>query len=52
MASASVVFTPRLRNAKLEDVYDKCPAHAATIALGDFNAKVGRKRIFGPTVGL
>ena len=29
--------------AKLEDVYDKSPAHDAKIVLGDFNEKVGRE---------
>ena len=37
--------------AKLEDVYDKCLAYDNKIVLGDFNANVGRKCIFGPTVG-
>ena len=37
--------------ANLEDLYDKCPAHDIKIFLGDFNAKVGQKGIFGPTVG-
>ena len=37
--------------AKLENVYDKCPAHDAKIVFGDFNAKYGREGIFGPTVG-
>ena len=36
---------------KLEDVYDKCPAHDAKIVLGDLNVKVGREGIFGPIVG-
>ena len=35
----------------VKDVYDKCPAHDAKIVLGDFNLKVGREGIFGPTVG-
>ena len=37
--------------AKLQDVFDKCPAHDAKIVLGDLNARVGREGIFGPTVG-
>ena len=37
--------------AELEDVNDKCPAHDTKIVLEDFNAKVGRRGIFGPTVG-
>ena len=37
--------------AKLEDLYDKCPAHDVKMVLGDFNAKVRQEGIFGPTVG-
>ena len=37
--------------AKLEDLYDKYPAHDIRIVLGDFNAKVGQEGIFGATVG-
>ena len=29
--------------AKLEGVYDKCPAHGVKIVLGDFNAKDRRR---------
>ena len=32
-------------HAKLDAVYDKCPAHDAKISLADFNAKVGLKVI-------
>ncbi|XP_043949724.1 craniofacial development protein 2-like [Drosophila biarmipes] len=38
--------------ARLEDTYDRCPVHDGKLILGDFNAKVGRERIFDPTVGL
>ena len=31
--------------AKLEDVYDKCPANDTKIVLGDFNEKVGQEGI-------
>ena len=37
--------------AKLESIYDQCPAHDIKIVLGDFNAKIGREGIFGQTVG-
>ncbi|XP_060647400.1 craniofacial development protein 2-like [Drosophila nasuta] len=37
--------------ARLEDTYDRCPNHDVKIILGDFNAKVGRERIFDRTVG-
>ncbi|XP_062135135.1 uncharacterized protein LOC133844877 [Drosophila sulfurigaster albostrigata] len=33
------------------DTYDRCPNHDVKIILGDFNAKVGRERIFDRTVG-
>ena len=36
---------------KLEDVYDKYPAHDAKIVLGDINAKIGRESISGSIVG-
>ncbi|XP_060665754.1 uncharacterized protein LOC132798055 [Drosophila nasuta] len=36
--------------ARLEDTYDRCPNHDVKIILGDFNAKVGRERIFDRTV--
>jgi len=37
--------------AELERAYERCPAYDIKIVLGDFNAKVGREGIFGPTVG-
>ncbi|XP_060665604.1 craniofacial development protein 2-like [Drosophila nasuta] len=37
--------------ARLEDTYDRCPNHDVKIILGDFNAKIGRERIFDRTVG-
>jgi exonuclease III len=36
---------------ELERVFDKFPKYHMKILLGDFNAKVGRKDIFKPTVG-
>jgi exonuclease III len=36
---------------ELEHVFDKCPKYHMKILLGDFNAKVGRKDIFNPTIG-
>jgi hypothetical protein len=35
----------------MERVFDKFPKYHMKILLGDFNAKVGRKDIFKPTVG-
>jgi hypothetical protein len=32
-------------------VFDKFPKYHIKILLGDFNAKVGRKDIFKPTIG-
>ncbi|XP_050745641.1 craniofacial development protein 2-like [Drosophila biarmipes] len=37
--------------ARIEDTYDRCPVHDGKLILGDCNAKVGRERIFDPTVG-
>jgi exonuclease III len=36
---------------ELEHVFDKFPKYHMKILLGDFNAKVGRKDIFKPTIG-
>ena len=36
---------------KLEVLYNKCPRSVIKILVADFNAKVGREDIFGPTVG-
>ena len=36
---------------RLEREYDRCPDHDIKIVLGDFNAKIGKERIFGPTIG-
>jgi hypothetical protein len=36
---------------ELECVFDKFPKYHLKILLGDFNAKVGRKDIFKPTIG-
>jgi hypothetical protein len=36
---------------ELERVFDKFPKYHMKILLGDFNAKVGRKDIFKPTIG-
>jgi hypothetical protein len=36
---------------ELEQVFDKFPRYHMKILLGDFNAKVGRKFIFKPTMG-
>jgi hypothetical protein len=36
---------------KLEQVFDHFPKYHMKILLGDFNAKVGRENIFGPTIG-
>ena len=36
---------------KLEDLYNRCPRSDMKIVVGDFNAKVGKEGIFGPTVG-
>jgi len=35
----------------LEQVFDHFPKYHMKILLGDFNAKVGRERIFKPTIG-
>ena len=35
---------------RLEREYDRCPDHDIKIVLGDFNAKIGKERIFGPTI--
>jgi exonuclease III len=35
---------------ELEQVFDKFPKYGMRILLGDFNAKVGRKDIFKPTI--
>ncbi|XP_070139242.1 uncharacterized protein [Drosophila bipectinata] len=37
--------------AELDRAYGRCPSHDINILLGDFIAKVGRKDIFGATVG-
>jgi hypothetical protein len=37
---------------ELEHVFYKFPKHHMKILLGDFNAKVGRKDIFKPTIGI
>ena len=36
---------------RLERSYERCPRHDIKIVLGDFNARVGKEGIFGPTVG-
>ena len=36
---------------KLEVLYNRCPRSNIKVLVGDFNAKVGREGIFGPTVG-
>ena len=36
---------------ELEQVFDRVPKYQMKIPLGDFNAKVGRKNIFKPTIG-
>jgi hypothetical protein len=36
---------------ELERVFDKFPKYRMKILLGDFNAKIGRKDIFKPTIG-
>jgi exonuclease III len=36
---------------ELEQVFDKLPKYHMKILFGDFNAKVGRKDIFKPTIG-
>ena len=36
---------------RLESLYNKCPKADVKIVVGDFNAKVGKEGIFGPTVG-
>jgi hypothetical protein len=36
---------------ELEWVFNKFPKYHMTILLGDFNAKIGRKDIFKPTIG-
>ena len=36
---------------KLEVLYSTCPRSDIKMLAGDFNAKVGREGIFGPTVG-
>ena len=35
---------------KLEALYNRCPRSYIKILVDDFNAKVGREGIFGPTV--
>ena len=35
---------------KLEVLYNRCPRSDIKMLVGDFNAKVGREGIFGPTV--
>jgi hypothetical protein len=35
----------------LEHVFDKFPMYHMKMLLGDFNAKIGRKNIFKPTIG-
>ena len=37
--------------AELEQVFDHFPKCHMKILLGDFNAKVGREKIFKPTIG-
>jgi exonuclease III len=36
---------------EIEQVFDKFRKHPIKVLLGDFNAKVGRKDIFKPTIG-
>jgi hypothetical protein len=36
---------------ELEQDFDRFPKYHTKILLGDFNAKVGRKNIFKPTIG-
>jgi len=36
---------------ELEQVFDNFPKYHMNIILGDFNANVGRKNIFKPTIG-
>ena len=36
---------------ELEWVFDHFPKYHMNILLGDFNAKVGRKKVFKPTIG-
>ena len=36
---------------ELEQVFDHFPKYHMKILLGDFNEKVGRERIFKPTIG-
>ena len=36
---------------ELDQVFDHFPKHHKKILLGDFNAKVGREKIFKPTIG-
>ena len=36
---------------ELEQVFDHFPKYHMKIPLGDFNAKVGREKIFKPTMG-
>ena len=37
--------------ARLENTYDRAPAHDIKIILGDFNAKVGKEAAFYPAIG-
>ncbi|XP_054082672.1 uncharacterized protein LOC105219245 isoform X1 [Zeugodacus cucurbitae] len=36
---------------RLERTYERCPRHDVKIVLGDFNARLGKEGVFGPTVG-
>jgi hypothetical protein len=36
---------------ELEHVFDKFPKYHMKMLLGDFNVKVGRERVFKPTIG-
>ena len=36
---------------ELEQVFNHFPKHHMKILLGDFNSKVGREKIFKPTIG-
>ena len=45
------VETKDMFNERLERQYDRCPDHDIKIVSGDFNAKIGKENIFGPTVG-
>ena len=40
-----------MRYDKLEVLYNRSPRCDIKMLVGDFNAKVGREGIFGPTVG-